>query len=92
MVEDSDLLPVTSVTIRRYHVDLTDETVRFETVSAEDLEDALGGVARATKLLSGLDVADPYAASAPLIMNLGLLSGTRVMTGRRTFCHGSSPW
>ena len=52
IVQESDLLPVTSVVINRYYVDLTDETVRFETVQAEDLEDALGGIARATKLLA----------------------------------------
>ncbi len=90
-MQESDVLPVTSVVIHRYHVDLSDETVRLETVQAEDLEDALGGVARATKLLSHVAVDDPYAPSAPLIMNLGLLSGTRVMTGLRTFFHGYSP-
>ncbi len=85
------MLPVTAVMIRRYHVNLTDQTVRFETVPAEDLEDALGGIARATKLLIDVEVDDPYAPSAPLVMNLGLLSGTRVMTGLRTFFHGYSP-
>ena len=85
------VLPATSVVIHRYHVDLTNETVRYEGVPSEDLEDALGGIARATKLLAGIDVDDPYAPSAPLIMNLGLLSGTRVMTGLRTFFHGYSP-
>jgi aldehyde:ferredoxin oxidoreductase len=83
--------PVTTVVVRRYHVDLSDQTVRFEAVPAADLEDALGGIARATKLLTKIDVDDPYAASAPLVMNLGLMSGTRVMTGLRTFFHGYSP-
>ena len=55
-MQESDLLPVTSVVINRYHVDLTDETVSFESVQAEDLEDALGGIARATKLLDDVDV------------------------------------
>ena len=90
-MQESDLLPVTSVVINRYCVDLSDETVRFETVQAEDLEDALGGIARATKLLGDANVDNPYAPSAPLVMNLGLLSGTRVMTGLRTFFHGYSP-
>ena len=38
-----------------------------------------------------MEVADPYDPNAPLVMNLGLLSGTRVMTGLRTFFHGYSP-
>jgi aldehyde:ferredoxin oxidoreductase len=86
-----ELTPATAFAVRRYHVDLTDQEVRFEEVPCEDLEDALGGIARATKLLAGWEVADPYDPSAPLVMNLGLLSGTRVMTGLRTFLHGYSP-
>jgi len=90
-METSALVPATSIVVNRYHVDLTDGSVRFERVQCEDLEDALGGIARATKLLDDVDVTDPYAPSAPLVMNLGLLSGTRVMTGLRTFFHGYSP-
>ena len=90
-METIGLRPADAFSIRRYRVDLTTEEVQFERVRCEDLEDALGGIARATKLLAGLDVSDPYAASAPLLMNLGLLSGTRVMTGLRTFFHGYSP-
>ncbi len=90
-MEQPTLRPVTSTVIHRYHVDLSDRSVRHEIVHAEDLEDALGGVARATKLLGDVEVDDPYDASAPLVMNLGLLSGTRVMTGLRTFFHGYSP-
>lgn len=82
---------MTATVTRRYFVDLTDETVRFEIVPSEDLADALGGVARATKLLGDVAVDDPYEPSAPLVMNLGMLSGTRVMTGLRTFFHGYSP-
>ena len=82
---------VTEFEINRYFVDLTTETVRFERVRCEDLEDVLGGIARATKLLDDVIVEDPYDPSAPLVMNLGLLSGSRVMTGLRTFFHGYSP-
>ena len=91
VLEAPGLLPPASVVVNRYHVDLTNHRVRFESVRCEDLEDALGGIARATKLLSAVGVDDPYAPSSPLIMNLGLLSGTRVMTGLRTFFHGYSP-
>jgi aldehyde:ferredoxin oxidoreductase len=81
----------TEFRINRYFVDLTSETVRFERLACEDFEDVLGGVARATKLLDDVVVDDPYEPSAPLVMNLGLLSGSRVMTGLRTFFHGYSP-
>jgi aldehyde:ferredoxin oxidoreductase len=90
-VQAPTLLPPTAIVVIRYHVDLTNQEVRFEPVRCEDLEDALGGIARATKLLAAVDVDDPYDPASPLIMNLGLLSGTRVMTGLRTFFHGYSP-
>ena len=90
-VETIALRPATDFTVNRYHVDLSTQTVRFESVPCEDLEDVLGGIARATKILGDLGIADPYAPDAPLVMNLGLLSGTRVMTGLRTFFHGFSP-
>ncbi len=88
---DTPLRPATDFVVNRYHVDLSTLTVRHERVPCLDFEDALGGIARATKLLSDVDVIDPYDPSAPLVMNLGLLSGTRVMTGLRTFFHGYSP-
>jgi len=83
--------PPTDFSVSRYHIDLTTSDVRWERIPCEDLEDALGGIARATKLLGSVRVDDPYAPDSPLIMNLGLLSGTRVMTGLRTFFHGYSP-
>ncbi len=90
-MEISQLRPPSDFAISRYYVDLTSRSIRFEQVACEDLEDALGGIARATKLLADTVVDDPYGPSAPLVMNLGLLSGTRVMTGLRTFFHGYSP-
>lgn len=89
--EPAALRAPTDFTVSRYHVDLTAGEVRWERVPCEDLEDALGGIARATKLLGPIRVGDPYDPSAPLVMNLGMLSGTRVMTGLRTFFNGYSP-
>jgi aldehyde:ferredoxin oxidoreductase len=83
--------PPTAFRVSRYHVDLSSSTVRWERVPCEDYEDALGGIARATKLLAPLRIDDPYDPAAPIVMNLGLLTGTRVMTGLRTFFNGYSP-
>ena len=88
---EAALRPATDFEFNRYQVDLTASEVRHERIRCADLEDTLGGIARATKLLAGVDVSDPYDPAAPLVMNLGLLSGTRVMTGLRTFFHGYSP-
>jgi aldehyde:ferredoxin oxidoreductase len=88
---ETSLKAATEFSVNRYRIDLTAQEVRFERVACQDFEDALGGIARATKLLAGITVDDAYDPSAPLVMNLGLLSGTRVMTGLRTFFHGYSP-
>jgi aldehyde:ferredoxin oxidoreductase len=81
----------TEFTFDRYHVDLTAGTSRRQHRACEDLEDALGGIARSYKLLAGTRVSDPYDPAAPLVMNIGLLTGTRVMTGLRTYLTGYSP-
>lgn len=81
----------TDFALNRYHVDLENRTVRFERVQCEDYEDALGGIARAFKVLEQHPVDDAYDPKALLIMNLGLLSGTDFMTGLRTYFHGYSP-
>ena len=81
----------TEFTFDRYWVDLTAQTVRHERLRCVDLEDALGGIARAYKLLHGISITDPYDPSAPLVLNLGALTGTRVMTGLRTYLTGFSP-
>jgi aldehyde:ferredoxin oxidoreductase len=81
----------TEVVVSRYWVDLTAQTVRHERAACEDLEDALGGIARAFKMLESRPVADAYDPAATLILNLGVLSGTSFMTGLRTFFHAWSP-
>lgn len=90
-METTELRPASDFAFNRYSVDLTTKEVRYERVACEDLEDALGGIARATKMLGNLSITDAYAPDSPLVMNLGLLSGTRAMTGLRTFFHGYSP-
>ncbi len=72
-------------------VDLTAGTIPIEEKACADLEDFLGGIARIFKVLSGYDVPDPYAPTAPLVMELGCFSGTNFMTGLRTFFGGYSP-
>nr|MCU0280452.1 aldehyde:ferredoxin oxidoreductase [Acidimicrobiia bacterium] len=84
-------LQPTDLTFDRYRVDLATQTVQHERRACADLEDALGGIARGFKLLYREPVADPYDPAAPLVMNIGALTGTRVMTGLRTYLIGYSP-
>src|ERR1044072_4758420 len=60
-------------------------------MACQDLEDFLGGIGRSFKLLGAYEVTDAFAPSAPLIMNLGIFSGTEMMTGLRTFFSAYSP-
>ncbi|MBI4550855.1 MAG: aldehyde:ferredoxin oxidoreductase [Candidatus Latescibacteria bacterium] len=76
---------------RRATVDLTNQTSRIEERRCEDMEDFMGGIARAFKFLARYEVRDPYAPDSPLLMNTGLLSGTEVMTGLRVFFSAYSP-
>ncbi|MDH3590436.1 MAG: aldehyde:ferredoxin oxidoreductase [Planctomycetota bacterium] len=82
---------VTDFSFTRVHVNLADRSARTETVQCADLEDFLGGIGRAFKVLEPLGVDDAYAPEATLVMNLGRLSGTEFMTGLRTFFTGYSP-
>jgi aldehyde:ferredoxin oxidoreductase len=77
--------------IRSFRIDLSTQVVTPETVQCEDLEDALGGIARGFKLLERCATDTPYDPSATLILNLGILSGTDFMTGLRTYFHAYSP-
>lgn len=87
----SDNRQITDYCFRRVTVELTRRDVRQETVACQDMEDFLGGIGRAFKLLGDYEVTDAFAPSAPLLMNLGVFSGTEVMTGLRMFFSAYSP-
>jgi aldehyde:ferredoxin oxidoreductase len=82
---------ISDLSFNRYWVDLTSRSVRGETVSCEDVEDLLGGIGRGFKILEAHRTDDPYSPDAALVMNLGVLSGTSLMTGLRTYFHAFSP-
>ena len=82
---------LTDYRYRRVTVDLTREETRQEDLQCEDAEDFLGGIGRAFKLLAMYDVDDAFSPASPLVMNLGVLSGTEVMTGLRIFFSAYSP-
>jgi len=76
---------------RRVTIDLGGGDIHQDNVSCQDLEDFLGGIGRSFKLLGAYEVTDAFAPSSPLIMNLGIFSGTEMMTGLRTFFSAYSP-
>ena len=80
-----------SVLYHRFIVDLATGGVRAEEVPCANLEDVLGGFGRSFQLLERLDIDTAYDPKNPLIVNTGLLTGTEVMTGLRTYFSAYSP-
>jgi len=81
----SDIKQITDDQCHRVTVDLEPEDIQQHDIPCEDMEDFLGGIGRALKVLGTYEVSDAFAPTAPLVMNLGIFSGTEMMTGLRTF-------
>ena len=88
---DQEAKQITDYRIRRCTIQLDRGECAFNEFPCEDLEDFLGGIGRAFKLLGNYRVTNAYDATAPLIMGLGAFSGTEVMTGLRVFFAAYSP-
>ena len=80
-----------SVLYNRCTVDLTTGTITFAEVPCQNLEDVLGGFGRSFQILAKRDISDAFATTNPLVVNTGLLTGTNVMTGLRTYFSAYSP-
>ena len=87
----SDPKQLADYRFRRVRIDLGEARIEQEEIACADAEDFLGGIGRAFKSLAEHDVSDAYAPAAPLIMNLGVFSGTELMTGLRVFFSAYSP-
>ena len=80
-----------SVLYTRCTVDLASAGAEFDEVPCENLEDVLGGFGRSFQMLADLDIRDAFADENPLIVNTGLLTGSGVMTGLRSYFSSYSP-
>ncbi len=87
----TDTKRITDYQLLRVTLDLGHEAISQETMACQDLEDFLGGIGRSFKLLANYDIQNAFAPAAPLIMNLGVFSGTDLMTGLRVFFSAYSP-
>jgi aldehyde:ferredoxin oxidoreductase len=79
------------VVYRRCVVDLSNNEIQFEDAHCEDLEDVLGGFGRSFKMLAKRNIQTAYCTENPLIVNTGLLTGSNIMTGMRTYFSAYSP-
>ena len=87
----SNTKQITDYQFRRVTIDLGRGDMHQENIPCQDMEDFLGGIGRSFKLLGDYEVTDALAPSSPLLMNLGIFSGTEMMTGLRTFFSAYSP-
>ncbi len=55
------------------------------------MEEVLGGFGRAYQILAKRNVSKAYSKDNPLIVSTGLLTGTQIMTGLRTYFSSYSP-
>ena len=76
---------------RRCTIDLQTQAVSHEEVPCRNLEDVLGGFGRSFQILAERTITRAYCPENPLILNTGLLTGSNVMTGMRSYFSGYSP-
>jgi len=86
--------PVTEadkVLYQRCTLDLATGEQRLQDLPCRNLEDVLGGFGRSFQDLALRKIKTAYCDENPLIVNTGLLTGSSVMTGMRTYFSGYSP-
>lgn len=91
ILNESPINDPASVLYRRCTIDLATGTSVHEDVPCRNLEDVLGGFGRSFQLLAKRQITEAYCPENPLIMNTGILTGTNVMTGLRTYFSAYSP-
>ncbi len=80
-----------TIKYNRCDVDLASGNTAISTVSCQNLIDILGGFGRAFQILGKQDVEHAYADNNPLIVTTGIMTGTNIMTGLRTYFSAYSP-
>ncbi|PLX96677.1 MAG: aldehyde:ferredoxin oxidoreductase [Desulfuromonas sp.] len=75
----------------RCTVDLSRGASHLEDVPCRSFEEVLGGFGRSFPTLAKRRIITPYCDENPLIVNIGLLTGSMVMTGMRTYFSSYSP-
>jgi aldehyde:ferredoxin oxidoreductase len=80
-----------AVLYTRCTIDLSSREVRLDEVPCRNLEEVFGGFGRSFQILGERTVANAFTPENPLIVNTGILTGTSVMTGLRTYFSAYSP-
>jgi aldehyde:ferredoxin oxidoreductase len=81
------------LTTKTLHVELPSGKYRVEERENKTLTEQLGGIGRSLAWIRDHcgRVANPFAPENPLVVNIGVLTGSKVMTGLRTYFTAFSP-
>ncbi len=90
MTAKSSLDPHT-LSYTQCRVNLASGEISIHQQGCQNLEDVLGGFGRSFQILATRDISDAYADENPLVVNTGVLTGSNVMTGLRTYFSAYSP-
>ena len=82
---------VKSISYQQCLVDLNRADIQTKTITCKNMEDVLGGFGRSYQILAKRQVNEAYSEDNPLIVSTGLLTGTSIMTGLRTYFSSYSP-
>ena len=80
-----------TVLYHRCTIDLAGGAIDIRDLPCRNLEEVLGGFGRWFQYLAARDVTDAFATENPMVVNTGLLTGSNVMTGLRTYFSAYSP-
>ncbi|WP_224982412.1 aldehyde ferredoxin oxidoreductase C-terminal domain-containing protein [Geomonas agri] len=80
-----------AVLYSRCTVSLGNGQIIMEEIPCRNLEEVMGGFGRSFQMLAERQVQEAYTPENPLILNTGLLTGSNVMTGLRSYFSGYSP-
>ena len=80
-----------TVKYKRCNVNLSSGDLSISTASCQNMIDVLGGFGRAFQILGQRTVKHAYAENNPLVITTGIMTGTNIMTGLRTYFSAYSP-
>ncbi|MGB1800581.1 MAG: aldehyde ferredoxin oxidoreductase C-terminal domain-containing protein [Gammaproteobacteria bacterium] len=80
-----------SISYQQCVVNLNNADIQIKTINCKNMEDVLGGFGRSYQILAKRHVEEAYSEENPLIVSTGLLTGTAIMTGLRTYFSSYSP-
>ena len=82
---------VGTISYQQCVVYLDEARIEVNNVACKNLEDILGGFGRAYQILGQRNIENAYSEQNPLIVSTGILTGTSIMTGLRTYFSSYSP-